>query len=146
MAKGWDPIQRDLHMLKRWAHEDPTMFNKAKCKVLHVGWGNPQYSPKMGDKGIESTPDKEGLGVLGMCTGAQKARCTLHCTKRRVASRSRDQTSLEQVLRMSAKMTRTLGQLSQDERLEELGLFSLEKKRFGKDLPTTFQYLNGAAR
>lgn len=53
---------------------------------------------------------------------------------------------LEQILRRSTKMTRALGQLSQDERLEELGLFSLEKKRFGKHLPTTSQYLNGATR
>jgi len=151
-------------------------YNKAKCKVLHMGSGTLKHEYRLGGEWIESSPAKKDLGLLvdeklsmtQQCVLiAQKANSILSFFKRSVTSRARedilscystlmrpqmescfqlwspqhpkDMDLWEWVQARATEMIRGLEHLSYEERLRELGLYSLEKKRLWGDLIATFQ-------
>ncbi|GAB0186595.1 mitochondrial enolase superfamily member 1 [Grus japonensis] len=167
--EGRDAIQRDLD-------RKYMKFNKAKCKVLHMGQCNPKHNYRLGREWIERSPEEKDLGVLvnkklNMSRQCTKANRVLGCIKISVTSRSRevilplystlvrphlgycvqlwgpqhkkDMDLLERVQRRAMKLIRGLEHLSYEDRLRELGLFSLEKRRLQGHLIAAFQYLKG---
>ena len=176
MLEGREAIQSDLERLEKWAHVNLMRFNKAKCRVLHLGRGNPRCV----QTGRRTHTCGEGHGGSGgqragheqQCAlTARKATSALGCTHRGLAAgregivplcsalvrphlqycvhawgpqRKKDRELLERVQRRAAEMLRGLQHLPCEDRLRELGLFSLEKRRLQGDLIVAFKYLKGA--
>jgi len=89
-------------------------FNKGKCRVLHMGRNNPKHQYRFGTDLLESSSVERDLGVQVDDRLMMSQQCAL-------------------VAKHVTKMIRGLEHLSYEERLRELGLCSLKKKRLRED-------------
>ncbi|KAJ7416058.1 rna-directed dna polymerase from mobile element jockey-like [Pitangus sulphuratus] len=96
--EGREGLQRDLSKLEHWAITNHMKFNKEKCQILRMGWGNPGCLCRVGNEMLESSTTERDLGVLiddklnmsQQCPGSQEGQLCSGSIRQSIASWSRE--------------------------------------------------------
>ncbi|CAM4521747.1 unnamed protein product [Lepidochelys olivacea] len=99
LEKDRDILQEDLDDLVNWSNSNRMKFNSEKCKVMHLGINNKNFSYKLGTHQLEVTEEEKDLGILvdhrmtmsRQCDMAvKKANAVLGCIRRGISSRDKE--------------------------------------------------------
>jgi len=116
-----------------------------------MGQANSNHKYRLGGEWIESSPEEKDFRVLVkggdsaplLCSGETLPGVLCPALEPSAQDRHRPVGAGPEE---ATKMIRGLEHLSCEEKLRELGLFSLEKRRLRGDLIAAFQYLQGPTR
>ena len=177
---GHTKLQDDLNKTTEWARTWKMEFNVEKCKIMHLGYNNPENVYQMNDILLTATEKEKDLGVLidnkldfgkHIHNIVGRANRVLGLVKISFAHMDAYMflniyTALvrplleycvqvwspyklgyikliEGVQRRATKMVPQLKNMSYEERLEKLGLTSLEERRKRGDMIETYKILTG---
>ncbi|CAM5111507.1 unnamed protein product [Natator depressus] len=99
LERDRDIIQEDLNDLVNWSNSNRMKFNGEKCKVMHLGINNKNFSYKLGTHQLEVMEEEKDLGVLvdhrmtmsRQCDMAvKKANAVLGCIRQGISSRDKE--------------------------------------------------------
>ncbi|CAM4560969.1 unnamed protein product [Lepidochelys olivacea] len=99
LEKDRDTLQEDLDDLVNWSNSNRMTFNSEKCKVMHLGINNKNFSYKLVTHQLEVTEEEMDLGVLvdhRMTMSCQrdmavkKANAILGCIRQGISSRDKE--------------------------------------------------------
>ncbi|PKU44947.1 hypothetical protein llap_4760 [Limosa lapponica baueri] len=137
--EGWDAIQRDLHKVEKWDHVKLMKFNKAQCKVLHLGQAQKANHILGCIKRIVASRAREV--ILPFCSALMRTHLE-YCIQLWGPQHKKDMDLLEQIQRRAVKMISGLEHLCYEDRLRVGVAQPGEEKALG-DLIAAFQYFKG---
>ncbi|KAK4831263.1 hypothetical protein QYF61_016733 [Mycteria americana] len=165
----------DRNLMKFDKVKCKVMHLRTNNPCTSIGWGAYHLQSSLAEKDLGVLVDTK-LNMSQQCAlAAKKASGILGCIKQSIASRSRQvilpidpslsrpdlefcvqfwasqykrdmDSTQERVQRRATKMIKGLEHLSYEERLRELGLSSLEKRRLRGDLSNVYKYLKGGCK
>lgn len=59
-----DSLHNDLEKIMQWSNDWLMPFNTDKCKVLHIGFNNPNVKYKLGSNEIKAVQEEKDLGII----------------------------------------------------------------------------------